>query len=221
MNKLYIFGSFVLGAAAGAGAAWYILKDKYERLALKEIEEVRQHYYIKMKSDKRQEEMYNKLEPAESQSAISERAKNKPDITEYAKKLSEMQYTDYSTHHASIDICDEDEINEEDEINPILYEYATDGEPIIIPPCEFGAEDTYSCITLTYYSDGYLTDEDKRPVENIEMTVGADFTDHFGEFEDDSVHVRNDRLRVYYEIIADDREYADVVETLPPSMREI
>lgn len=217
MNKLYILGSFVLGAAAGAGTAWYILKDKYERLAQEEIEEVREHYYIKMKADKLQEETYSKPDPVESPSDISERAKNKPDITEYAKKLSEMDYTNYSSHYNVVD----DEDLEEEEINPILYEYATDGDPIVIPPCEFGTEDTYSCITLTYYSDGYLTDEDKRPVENIEMTVGADFTDHFGEFEDDAVHVRNDRLRVYYEIIADDREYADVVETLPQSMREI
>ena len=88
-------------------------------------------------------------------------------------------------------------------------------KPYVIPPDEFDELDGYEVISLTYYADGVLTDDYNEPVEDVENTVGSDSLTHFGEYEDDSVFVRNDNLKVDYEILADMRKYSDVVKIDP------
>lgn len=83
-------------------------------------------------------------------------------------------------------------------------------KPYIISPEEFGESGNYTQISLTYYSDGVLADDEDEIIEDIDDTVGEDFADHFGDYEDDSVFVRNDRLRCDYEILKDNRSYHDV-----------
>ena len=89
------------------------------------------------------------------------------------------------------------------------------GKPYVIRPEEFGEED-YETVSLTYYEDGVLTDEYDEPVEDIDDTVGADFFTHFGEYEDDSVFVRNDEQEIDYEILKDTRKYSDVKNRVSP-----
>lgn len=90
-------------------------------------------------------------------------------------------------------------------------------EPHIISPDEFGDQDGYDEISLTYYSDGTVTDDNDRAMseDEVEETIGKDSLTHFGEYEDDSVFVRNDRLKVDYEILQDQRSYADVLREKP------
>ena len=83
-------------------------------------------------------------------------------------------------------------------------------EPYVIKPEEYG-ESGYDTLEFTYYADDILADELDDPVENIDEVVGADFADHFGDYEDDSVHIRNDELKCDYEILKDYRSYYDVV----------
>lgn len=85
-------------------------------------------------------------------------------------------------------------------------------KPVVIDPREFGELEGYEIITLAYYADGVLTDELDVPVEDVEGTVGRESLKTFGEYEDDAVHVRNDRLHAYYEILFDTRNYHDDVE---------
>ena len=89
--------------------------------------------------------------------------------------------------------------------------------PHVISPDEFGDQDGYDEISLTYYSDGTVTDDNDRAMDEdeIEETIGKDSLTHFGEYEDDSVFVRNDRLKVDYEILMDQRSYADVLREKP------
>ena len=93
-------------------------------------------------------------------------------------------------------------------------------KPYIISPEEFGDFDEYTKLSLTYYSDGVLADENDEIVDDIDETVGADFADHFGEYEDDSVFVRNDRLKCDYEILRDNRSYSDVTGRYPGQMED-
>lgn len=90
-------------------------------------------------------------------------------------------------------------------------------EPYVISPDEFGDREDYDEISLTYYSDGTVTDDDDRPMDedDIEATIGKDSLTHFGEYEDDSVFVRNDLFHAYYEILMDRRTYADVLREKP------
>ena len=54
----------------------------------------------------------------------------------------------------------------------------------------------------------------------MDEIVGKESLNHFGEYEDDSVFVRNDRLKRDYEILLDQRNYSDVVKTMPHRMEE-
>lgn len=83
-------------------------------------------------------------------------------------------------------------------------------KPYVISPEEFGEIEDYETYSLTYYADGVLTDEGDEPIEDIESMVGEDSLNHFGEYEDDSVFVRNDRTMTDYEILRDIRCYSDI-----------
>lgn len=82
--------------------------------------------------------------------------------------------------------------------------------PYIISPEEFGENPYYDTISLTYYSDKVLTDEDDIEIEDVDGLIGEDSLNHFGEYEDDSVFVRNDELQTDYEILLDERAYYDI-----------
>lgn len=84
-------------------------------------------------------------------------------------------------------------------------------KPYVIPPEDFGDAD-YKVKSLVLYSDGVLVTESGIPIEDIDGTVGKDSLNHFGEFEADSVFVRNDCLETDFEILLDSRKYNDVME---------
>lgn len=83
-------------------------------------------------------------------------------------------------------------------------------KPYIIPPEEFDQNPDYEKITLTMYSDGVLTDEYDEVIEDVDDTVGEDSLNHFGEYEDDCVYVRDERTDRDYEILRDNRPYSEV-----------
>lgn len=83
-------------------------------------------------------------------------------------------------------------------------------EAYVISPDEFDEFDDYNTVSLTYYADGVLADDDGEIVEDIAGTVGENFARHFGDYEEDAVHIRNDSRKCDYEILLDTREYSDV-----------
>ena len=66
-------------------------------------------------------------------------------------------------------------------------------------------------ITFFYYTDGAICDENDEPVEDIAGSIGEDAKDHFGEYEDDAVYIRNDRLKIYYELLMSLKSYSEDV----------
>ena len=132
----------------------------------------------------------------------------------------------YSKRFNDEEPADEEEEEEED---PDEYEdllescgytsAATEGEstvrpPHVITPEEFG-DCGYELETLYYYADGVLTDDQDEPIEDVENVVGIGATDHFGEHEEDAVHVRNERYKIDYEILRVDGKYSDVINPEP------
>ena len=81
--------------------------------------------------------------------------------------------------------------------------------PYVISPDEFDTED-YEVVSLLYFDDGVLTDEQYNVIDDVEGLVGEDSLNHFGEYEDDSVFVRDDKKKIDYEILADGRKFSDV-----------
>lgn len=184
------FAMFVVGVAAGSAATWLYAKKYYERIAQEEIDSVKAVF-----SERKPDAVIKKNNIQEENQHKADIAKLKPDLVNYAAKLQEEGYTNYTKHSEKI-------IEEKDVPMP--------NKPYIISPEEFGESDNYTQISLTYYSDGVLADDEDEIIEDIDDTVGEDFADHFGDYEDDSVFVRNDRLRCDYEILKDNRSYHDV-----------
>lgn len=194
-NKISSFMMFIFGATVGSVVTWQYIKKKYERIAQEEIDSVK--------------ETFSKLNSSEKNNntrTIVERAKDKPSVVEYAAKLRKQGYTNYS---------DTDSLSEEE-----VDENMINDKPYVISPDEFGEFYDYEKISLTYYADQVLADDDDELVEDIEETVGFESLNAFGEYEDDSVFVRNDRLKCDYEILLDQRKYSDVIKTRPHKVED-
>lgn len=82
-------------------------------------------------------------------------------------------------------------------------------QPIVISPEDYGEEEYYDQIEFIYLNDDILMNENYEVVENRERFIG-DALNHFGEYEEDSVYVRNDSLKAYFAILKDERKSTDI-----------
>lgn len=179
---------FTAGAAIGSVVTWKVLKTKYEQYALEEIESVKE-VWAKTYGDVSEVEEEDAEEEVEIEKVASEK-------DEYKQLVKDAGYTADQT-----DIAQNQ--NEED---------GSMDTPYVISPEEFGEND-YDTVSLNYYEgDGVLTDDCDDPFtdEEIAELVGSDFADHFGEYEDDSVFIRNDFVKVDYEILKDYRKFSEI-----------
>ncbi len=183
----FILGT-IIGAGIGVAGTYSYFKDKYEKLAEEDFNSRR--VFDEDKKDESEE-------PVAEKTADS-RTVDKPSIAEYAARLQKEGYVNYS------DMQDKKQ----------KQEIAVD-RPYVIQPSDFGEFDDYEKISLTYTADGVLLDDMNEIVDDIEETVGEDSLEHFGEYEDDSVYVRNDAKKCDYEILLDQRNYQEILETHP------
>lgn len=203
--------AFVTGAVIGSVTSWQLLKKYYEQISREEVDSVKEVYARKMKEYEHTHEMNNEesKEPVVADDIDSEN--DELSVMEYAKILSEQGYTNYSNSEDIPIVKDPLAIQTDDEED----EYLEPDGPYVIPPEDFGDEEEYERITLTYYSDNILADDNDQRIVDIENIVGYDALESFGEYEDDAVHVINDRLRSYFEILKDERTYDEVLKNKP------
>lgn len=199
MNKVATILAFISGAAIGSLVTWKLIESKYKQIAEEEIESVKEVFSRKT-NEKEVEEENHKIEQKEI------KIKEKPSLKEYSTILQEQGYFDYSTN--TIKYKNNKEVDKEVK------------KPYVISPDDFGEIDDYDTISLTYYSDGILTDDLDDPIDDVDSIVGIESLSRFGEYEDDSVFVRNDDMHTDYEILLDVRNYSDVVNTYPHSVEE-
>lgn len=195
LSKIIIFAS---GGAVGVAVCRKYFKAKYERIANEEIESVKETFL--WRNTKEPVGAVHSVE--ESNTGIEYHAK----LNDLGKEIMERNEERKADRVAAKDICTkagyadyEDEGDDEMD------------EPYVIPPEELG-ESGYEVESLTYYADGVLENDLGKVFDDadIEGTVGIESLTHFGEYEDDSVFVRNDKLKTDYEILADVRRYADI-----------
>lgn len=175
---------FTIGVAIGAGVTYGLLKGKYERIANEEIADMKEYYANKYDQLPDKENFLEEDIPVEAENIKIE---EKPNIRDYASIINKESYN-------RADVLEKD----------------GEPKPYVITPDEFGEIEEYDKISLTYYADGFLTDDMDEIVADIEGTVGWDAVDHIGEYEDDAVHIRNDERECDYEILADMRNYKDI-----------
>lgn len=188
---------FVAGAAIGSVVTWKLIEKKYKDLADEEIESVI--------------ETFKNRKPRITKDNVKETVEKV--INKY-KEPKEIVEDIVTAERYSIE--NEEEIDEDDESN---YTVNVDNDdevitPYVITPEEFGEYNEYGTKTLTYYADNVLTDEIDNPITSEEMItmIGPDALDHFGEYEDDSVYIRDEMNEMDYEILKSEKKFSEIPE---------
>lgn len=185
---------FVAGAAIGSVVTWKLIEKKYKDLADEEIESVKETF-------KNRKQRITKDEVKETVEKVINKWKEPKETVEDIV-TAEGYYTE------------EEETEEDDESN-----YTVDVDPgveVIVPyvitPEQFGEYNEYGTKTLTYYADDVLTDEIDNPItsEEMETMIGPDALDHFGEYEDDSVYIRDEMNEMDYEILKSEKMFSEI-----------
>lgn len=77
-------------------------------------------------------------------------------------------------------------------------------EIYIIEPSEYGANPDYDLTGVTHYDDGVLVNEEGEVMddEDIQTAFGdVDYVSNFGKYEDDEITIRNEVLKIDYQIV--------------------
>ena len=85
----------------------------------------------------------------------------------------------------------------------------------VISADEFGFFEDFEEITLTYYADDILTDDQDHIIEDKETIIGRDALSRLTNSDDETVYVRNEKLKGYYEICYDYKRFAEVMDEQP------
>lgn len=196
MNKT-MFGvlTFAAGAVIGSAVTWKLVKTRYEQITQEEINSVKEYYGQKFN--------FKKFEPKK-----------------FEPKKFELEQEEEYDEHKPVDIHEVKEYL--DEIRKTGYDAGVNNNsvregvvtmvdsPRVIPPTEFREIEEYETITLFYHSDGVLADDFGNPIVDVMGMIGIDPLDHFGEYEPDSVYVRNDHLKADIEILRDESKSTEV-----------
>lgn len=184
LSKIVIFAA---GAAIGSAVTWIFVKKKYEQIAQEEIESVKEVFSKREHKD------------VESVDEKTEEVEEPDDLDEYDDIVRGSGYVSYSQRKVK-----EDEEKEDEDVEYFV-------EPYVISPDEFD-ENGYETVSLYYYQDGVLENTITGEViddEDIDMMIGRDSLNHFGEYEQDSVHVRNENTETDYEILRVNERYSE------------
>lgn len=184
--------AFVTGAMIGATAAWFFAKEKYAARAQAEIDDVKATFA-------RHFGEYHD-EPTSEENDIPAKTEEKNRFAAVSSlnafEAPEVENTDYSSITKTLGYSG-DVIDEPEKVD----------KPYVISQSEYGEFGDYMEISLTYYSDGILADDDDEIIEDVNAILGTDFVN---EFEDDVVLIRNDARKCDYEVVRDDRTYHEV-----------
>ena len=178
--------AFAAGAGIGSAVTYKALKTKYDQLIQEEIDSIKEAFsrVDSEGSNNPTEESVEEDEPDEEDT--------EDDIEAAEEVINQNGYATVSDNKV--------EEEEDDDMD----------EPHVISPDEFGDCD-YVTVTLWYYTDGVVTNDDGKMISNVEELIGKDFADHFGEYEEDpdTVYVRNDDQEIDYQVLAEYRAYSE------------
>lgn len=187
---------FVAGVVVGSVVTWKIVEKRYKDLADDEIESVKDMFLKRNTKNKKNDKIEKLPEKSETEEEVEE--------------LSNGQIVDY----AGIIKCenyDSEESSDEETINVDDFGEEYVG-PYVIEPEEFGTIDKYGTKTLTYWADDVLTDEVDHVVADREVLIGADALEHFGDYEEDAVHIRDVANEMDYEIIKSEKKFSETIK---------
>ena len=205
---------FAVGAAIGSAVTWKVLKTKYDRLIQEEIDSIKEAF-----SDRFDNISVSDEEPEEEEEEDSSEQVRKINWSKLEDILDEDDEEEYFP--ASVkNKYEEIASNYTSEKGGVENMDSTFKPPYVISPLDFGELDDYSQIELTYYLDGILEDDEYHIITDADELIGPDALTTFGEYEDDSVYVRNERLSTDFQILKDYRTYDEAKSIRPAQVDE-
>lgn len=187
MDFLKIFCAFSAGAAVGAAACYYAVKNRERDRADEEIAAVKEYYIEKSKKQG------EKIEEVKAQ---GEKLKN---ATDYIKeRLNYETFSDVAEYEGE-DVVINDHPREVLDIYEITLEQYVNSEL------------TYEKKDLKFYvEDGTLCDDTGEPID-IDHSIGYDILASFEDSLVDTVYVRNDKTETDYEVEKEEGGYSSLI----------
>ena len=191
---------FAAGAAVGSVVTWKFVKTKYERIAQEEIDSVKEVFSMNMRCaddgcEGETSVLQGDEDDADAETEYEDPQDQMQELYEYESNIRRLGYASLEDHKRGGD-------------EPVIL------APYVISPDMYG-EDGYETSMMTYYKDGVLEDDYWNVIQNVEDVIGNDFEGHFDEYEENTVFVRNERLRTDYEGTRDKRTYAESQQENP------
>ena len=196
---------FAAGVVTGSIITNAVVKEKATQeaneKAAEEIAEVREIYRNKTKKEQNEmvaEEQNEKVDPLKVKPQT-----DREDYNSYYKMTQNYASQNEEKPKRASSISD---------LNAFTYEKSVD-RPYIIDPEDYGEEDDYDTMQLTYFmGDKTLVDESADDtIDEPDLHIGLDNLAIFDEFQGaSSIYVRNDILKMDFEILKDDCAYSDL-----------
>ena len=180
-DKLYTAIIFFSGVFIGGLAACDFFRTKYKKIADEEIASVK--------------ETFEHREPRPDKNYKVEEALKGNDA--YINIIDSNSYRNYS--NTAIETETEKKGGTADmELK----------QPYVITPEQYEDNVDYTKVSLTWYNDEVLED-DWGNVLDPDDVIGSDALKTFGQYEKDSVFVRDDDEQIDYEVLLDTRSYKE------------
>ena len=189
-DKLSSVIIFCGGVFIGGFITWDFFKTKYEKIADEEIASVKETFEHR---EPRPDKNYNVEEVPKGNDAYINVS---PGVAERIIQIIDSNgYRNYSNAQIEIE----------------KKGGAADMElkhPYVITPEQYEDNVDYTKVSLTWYSDKILED-DWGNVLDPDDVIGSDALTTFGQYEKDSVFVRDDDEQIDYEVLLDTRSYKE------------
>lgn len=189
-DKLSSVIIFCGGVFIGGFLTWDFFKTKYEKIADEEIASVKETFEHR---EPRPDKNYNVEEVPKGNDAYINVS---PGVAERIIQIIDSNgYRNYSNAQIEIE----------------KKGGAADMElkhPYVITPEQYEDNVDYTKVSLTWYSDKILED-DWGNVLDPDDVIGSDALTTFGQYEKDSVFVRDDDEQIDYEVLLDTRSYKE------------
>ena len=189
-DKLSSVIIFCGGVFIGGFLTWDFFKTKYEKIADEEIASVKETFEHR---EPRPDKNYNVEEALKGN---DEYINISPGVAERMIRIIDSNgYRNYS--NAKIEI--------EKKGGTADMELK---QPYVITPEQYEDNVDYTKVSLTWYNDEVLED-DWGNVLDPDDVIGSEALKTFGQYEKDSVFVRDDDEQIDYEVLLDTRSYKE------------
>ena len=189
-DKLSSVIIFCGGVFIGGFLTWDFFKTKYEKIADEEIASVKETFEHREprpdKNYKVEEALKGNDEYINVSPGVAERIIKIIDSNGYRNYSNTAIETDKKGGTADMELK----------------------QPYVITPEQYEDNVDYTKVSLTWYNDEVLED-DWGNVLDPDDVIGSDALKTFGQYEKDSVFVRDDDEQIDYEVLLDTRSYKE------------